>query len=69
MEAGLSFWLAILPGIILADMFNLSAIISQISVLLFVIGSVFFFFGLIGRQELAERKQTGQDNPTDCSKS
>jgi hypothetical protein len=66
MTAGMSFWLSILPAIILAEMFNLDAFIGigQIAVLLFVAGCVFFSFGLVGRQELAEqrRHQNNEDN-------
>lgn len=53
---GMSFGLSILPAIILACMFNLGAFVGQIATLLFVVGCAFFFFGLVGRQELKEQK-------------
>jgi len=54
---GMSFGLSILPAIILACMFNLGAFTGQIATLLFVVGCVFFFFGLVGRQELKEQRE------------
>jgi len=59
---GMSFGLSILPAMMLADMFNLGAFIGQIVVLLFVVGWVFFCFGLVGRQELKEQREREANN-------
>lgn len=66
MTVGMSFWLAILPGLVLAEMFGLTCY-AQIAVLLSLAGCVFFFFGLIGRQELPVEREP-DENTTDCSK-
>ena len=60
-EAGLSFFLAIPVALMLAAMFGLERWYGHISVLLGIIGAVFFSFGLIGRQELAEKEK--EDGP------
>lgn len=65
---GMSFWLSIPVAIMLAAMFRLDAIIGQIATLLFVAGSVFFSFGLVGRQELAEKRRAGHQDSPDCPK-
>jgi len=59
---GMSFGLSILPAIILACMLNLGAFIGQIVTLLFVVGCVLFFFGLVGRQELKGERGDKTDN-------
>lgn len=60
---GMSFGLSILPAIMLAYMFNLDSFISQITAILFVVGCIFFFSGLVGRQELAvkQKEETSQN--------
>ena len=55
-EAGLSHWLAIPPGLILAEMFGIGCY-AQIAILLALIGWVWFCIGLVGRQELEKRRQ------------
>lgn len=65
MTVGMSFWLSILPALLLAEYFGITAY-GQIATLLGVVGCVFFFFGLIGRQELATRHKDEAD-PPDCS--
>jgi len=62
---GMSFGLSILPAIMLAYMFNLGAFAGQIATLLAVVGCVFFFFGLVGRQELAAKWKENSNLP-DC---
>ena len=59
-EAGLSHWLAIPPGLILAEMFGIGCY-AQIAILLALIGWVLFAIGLDGRQELA--KKQNEDSP------
>ena len=59
-EAGLSHWLAIPPGLILAEMFGIGCY-AQIAILLAYIGWVLFCIGLVGRQEL--RKTQKEDSP------
>lgn len=69
MTTGMSICLSIFPAIILAEMFDLRAYISIISVLLAVIGGVFFFSGLVGRQELAaKRREANQRDLSDFNK-
>ena len=65
---GMSFGLSIPPAMVLTDMFNLTAYIAQISALLFVVGCVFFFFGLVGRQGLVEKRRNATKSPLDCPK-
>ena len=65
-EAGLSHWLAIPPGLILAEMFGIGCY-AQVAILLALIGWVWFCIGLIGRQNLAT-KQKEEPGPADCSK-
>ena len=60
---GMSFGLSILPAIMLAYMFNLGAFAGQIATLLAVVGCVFFSFGLVGRQELAAKRNQDSQNP------
>jgi len=55
-EAGLSHWLAIPPGLILAEMFGIRCY-ALIAILLALIGWVLFCIGLVGRQELAARQK------------
>lgn len=64
----MSFVLSIPVAMILASMFGLDIIIPQISVLLFVVGCVFFSLGLVGRQELVRKKRIEYQNPPDCPK-
>ena len=59
-EAGLSHWLVILPGLILAEMFGIGCY-AQIAILLALIGWLWFCIGLVGRQEL--RKRQKEDSP------
>lgn len=66
---GMSFWLSIPVAMMLAIMFGLDSITGQISALLFVVGCVFFSFGLVGRQELAEKRRMEHQDPPDCPKS
>jgi len=47
----------------LAYMFNLGAFAGQIATLLAVVGCVFFSFGLVGRQELAAKRNQDSQNP------
>jgi len=61
---GMSFWLSILPSIILAEMFGLEALIGRIIVGLYVIGAILFCWGLVGRRELREKQQP----PPNCPK-
>ena len=55
-EIGLSHWLAIPPGLILAEMFGIGCY-AQIAILLGIIGWVLFAIGLVGRQELTEKQK------------
>jgi hypothetical protein len=57
MQVGLSFWLAILPAMMLAAMYNLYQIMTIVPVFLYIIGSLIFFIGYVGRQELKERNR------------
>ena len=59
-EAGLSHWLAIPPGLILAEMFGIGCY-AQIAILLALIGWLWFCIGLVGRQELKKRQK--EDSP------
>ena len=59
-EVGLSHWLAIPPGLILAEMFGIRCY-WQIAILLALIGWVWFCIGLVGRGELKKRQQ--EDSP------
>jgi len=65
-EIGLSHWLAIPPALILLEMFRLT-FYAQITVLLALLGWVFFCYGLIGRQELADKQEPDENTP-DCPK-
>jgi len=51
----MAFFLSWPVTMVLAAMYHLEAIIGQISVLMIVVGVIFFAFGHVGRQELAER--------------
>jgi fatty acid desaturase len=68
-EIGLAHFLAWLPALILLIMFNLTQWLWIMSVLLILSGWVFFCFGLVGRQELAEKRQAEEEKPPDCPKS
>ena len=59
---GMSFGLSILPAMMLACMFNLDVSVGQIAALLFVVGCVFFSFGLVGRQKLREQRERENDS-------
>ena len=56
-EIGFSHWIVIPVALMLAARFGLEVWYGHITALLSIIGAVFFFFGYVGRQKLAERQK------------
>jgi hypothetical protein len=68
MQVGLSLWLAILPGMVLADMYGLYQILALVPVLLLMVGTIILAIGAIGWQELRDRRRAEKQGPPDCPK-
>lgn len=56
-EVGLAFFLSSPVAIMVAVMYGFEYLIPQIWVLMWAIGSIIFFIGHVGRQELKEQKE------------
>ena len=68
MEVGFSFWLAILPGMILAEMYGLYQLEVMLPVFLLMLGAIIFAVGYYGRQGLAEQRRAERQKPADSTK-
>ena len=68
MEVGFAFWLAILPGMILAEMYGLYQLEAMLPVFLLMLGAIIFAVGYYGWQGLKERRRLEGQKPNDCPK-